>query len=224
MTSECGHAVGPPAGRRGGAFSLIEVMLGVLILALGLLGLAAVMPAVVAQQRNAANTTLGESAISSAKDYLARRGDLMRIGSSANPRGIGIWYWDFNFWSVEYEWEYRDEIDPDSGTFELISTRTRAWSSPSASVCGRASPAGAARRCSCGISWRGACRHRRDPWHKYQPSTHSSRRSNWSSSCVESIQASDRPEGRRFGKPCSIRPTSPTSGPSPRTPTPVFPR
>ena len=147
MTSDRGQGVGPPAGRRGGAFSLIEVMLGVLILALGLLGLAAVMPAVVAQQRSAANTTLGVSAIQSAKDYLSRRPDFNRVGRrfpTGDQLGLGVWHFN-DEWSFEYQWEAPVEY-LENGTFELgVNTPTnvvipvgeRLWPSPGS---GRVAP------------------------------------------------------------------------------------
>lgn len=51
-------------------FSLIEVLIAVTVLALGLLGLAAVFPVVVAQQRDASNAAAGEMFVSSIKSYL----------------------------------------------------------------------------------------------------------------------------------------------------------
>lgn len=148
MTSERGQGVGPPAGRRGGAFSLIEVMLGVLILALGLLGLAAVMPAVVAQQRTAANTTLGVSVIESAKSYIAQRTDFNRVGRrfpTGDQLGIGVWHFN-DFWSRDYEWAAPVEVDEKTGTFSLgvnpqtdvvIPVGERLWPSPGS---GRGAP------------------------------------------------------------------------------------
>ena len=127
MTSKRRQVVRRRAGHRGGAFSLIEVLLGVLILALGLLGLAAVMPAVVAQQRNAANTTLGVSATESAKVYIKGRPDLNRLGGQSvnQRRGLGVLWYDLN-WSEDFEWEVPDEIDPETGLFELGPTASTA--------------------------------------------------------------------------------------------------
>jgi prepilin-type N-terminal cleavage/methylation domain-containing protein len=57
-------------GRLARAFSLIEVMMAVLILGLGLLGLGAIMPAVVRQQRNGADQTFGTLAGRSAVAFI----------------------------------------------------------------------------------------------------------------------------------------------------------
>lgn len=75
-----------PHRRRG--FTLIEVLIGVLILALGLLGLGAIIPVVVREQRNAAEATLGVAAANSAQAYLTRQ-------SAANPGSTDITIWDF---------------------------------------------------------------------------------------------------------------------------------
>lgn len=58
------------------AFTLIEVLLGVLILALGLLGLAAVFPLVVKQQREAQDVVVGLSAARGAESVLRGHFDL----------------------------------------------------------------------------------------------------------------------------------------------------
>ncbi len=52
-------------------FSLIEVLIAVTVLALGLLGLAAVFPVVVGQQRDASNASAGEAVVSSVRSYLS---------------------------------------------------------------------------------------------------------------------------------------------------------
>lgn len=68
------------------AFSLIEVLISVVVLALGLLGLGAMFPVVIRQQRQAVDTALGLSAINSAKAEL--EGNLMlRGGQVLNAAG-----------------------------------------------------------------------------------------------------------------------------------------
>lgn len=69
------------------AFSLVEVLLAILILALGLLGLGAVIPAVVKLQRRATDETLGTSVVNSAKAYLDRRPDFRESALT----GVNAW-------------------------------------------------------------------------------------------------------------------------------------
>lgn len=61
--------------RRG--FTLIEVLIGTIVLGLGLLGLAAVFPAVVIQQRSASDAVQADSVAESAVRLLTSRSDLM---------------------------------------------------------------------------------------------------------------------------------------------------
>lgn len=58
------------------AFSLIEVLIAVLILALGLLGLGAIFPVVIKQQRQATDATIGLTAASAAKLELINNSSL----------------------------------------------------------------------------------------------------------------------------------------------------
>lgn len=58
------------------AFSLIEVMISVVVLALGMLGLGAVIPVVVSEQRTATEQVFGTSVLQSAEAYLRGRGAL----------------------------------------------------------------------------------------------------------------------------------------------------
>ncbi|MCW5775284.1 MAG: hypothetical protein KIS87_02410 [Phycisphaeraceae bacterium] len=61
------------------AFSLVEVLIAVFVLALGLLGLGAVFPVVVREQRLATDATLGLGAMNSIKADLSARADLLRF-------------------------------------------------------------------------------------------------------------------------------------------------
>lgn len=56
--------------RSSGGFTLLEVLMAVLILGLGLLGLGALLPAVVKQQQRGADDTFGALALKAAEEYL----------------------------------------------------------------------------------------------------------------------------------------------------------
>jgi prepilin-type N-terminal cleavage/methylation domain-containing protein len=93
-------------------FTLIEVLLGVIILGLGLLGLAAVFPAVVVQQRQASDTVEGESIARSAESFLTastslvfqdRGWDILRRVSTGST-----WWSDDGAWQIPAA----DDADP----------------------------------------------------------------------------------------------------------------
>ncbi len=67
-----------------GGFSLIEVLIGILVLALGLVGLAAVFPTVVRQQQVAADQSQGVSVARSAVAMMKKHAELNRTLSDAN--------------------------------------------------------------------------------------------------------------------------------------------
>ncbi len=67
---------GCPKDNRGAGFSLIEVLIAVMVLAVGLLGLASVFPVVITQQRRASDVVLGGVAASEARDQIAVNSDI----------------------------------------------------------------------------------------------------------------------------------------------------
>lgn len=140
--------------RRRGGFSLVEVLLSLLILAIGLLGLGAVIPAVVGQQRNATNTMQGTTVAESAVRDLRTRPDLNRLdpnppsggggGGVINPttpdgQGWGVWVRDED-WSDKFTWAPADEYDLTTGDWTIgenndieitIPVSQRLWPRPS---------------------------------------------------------------------------------------------
>ncbi len=80
-----------PAIRRAAlGFSLVEVLIAVFVLALGLLGLGAVFPVIVREQRIASDATLGLGAMNSIKSELTARSDLRRYDPNINQY-VGGW-------------------------------------------------------------------------------------------------------------------------------------
>lgn len=67
------------------AFSLIEVLIAVLVLALGLLGLGAVFPAVIAEQRRSFDSITGEGVAQVAADMLSRGDELVDLSDVLGP-------------------------------------------------------------------------------------------------------------------------------------------
>lgn len=79
-------------------FSLVEVLIAVMILSLGLLGLAAVFPVIIRQQRLAGDATQGLIVAKSAEAYFRSNGPINRpsISTAAIPapqqrRGLDLW-------------------------------------------------------------------------------------------------------------------------------------
>ncbi|MGH7243380.1 MAG: type IV pilus modification PilV family protein [Phycisphaerales bacterium] len=85
----------------GRAFTLVEVLLGIIILAIGLLGLAAVFPLVVKQQREAQDTVVGVSAAKAAESYLTQQhgyfdatlNDYVGLNAPSGKSGWGALSW-----------------------------------------------------------------------------------------------------------------------------------
>lgn len=109
------------------AFTLIEVLMSIFVLALGLLGLGALIPGIIREQRVASDRTLGIVVANDAKAYLSARADLGRLGippsggagagmgtTAGRSYGLGVWLRDDN-WSPTYAW---DTNSIDAGDFE----------------------------------------------------------------------------------------------------------
>lgn len=104
--------------RRG--FTLVEILIAVLVLSLGLLGLAAVFPVVAREQRIAVDETRAVEAASAAESWLRSHESLRfravlppRQGQGPNdgidtPHGWDAWRRDLN-WSRDGEWVLIDE-------------------------------------------------------------------------------------------------------------------
>lgn len=106
--------------RRSG-FSLIEVLISIVVLALGLLGLAAVFPVVIHQQRAASDAVQGVSLERSVTDYLKGNfalNDRPAVGANlatpANRRGWTVLLAEQN-WSRKGQWYIPDlSTDPNA--------------------------------------------------------------------------------------------------------------
>lgn len=114
------------------AFTLIEVLMSIFVLALGLLGLGALIPGIIREQRVASDRTLGIVVANDARAYLSARADLRRLvipttggtgfGSAAGNRyGFGEWLLN-DQWSDTYLWDL-ESIDAgeyqDAGNFVI---------------------------------------------------------------------------------------------------------
>lgn len=96
-------------------FSLIEVLIAILILALGLLGLGAVIPVVVKQQRSSADATLGVAVANAAQNYLLSRPEFTptAFDPTANPPLANVW----NDWLEDTTNLWGGGPNPNNSTF-----------------------------------------------------------------------------------------------------------
>lgn len=131
-----------PANPIGRAFSLIEVLIAILVLALGLLGLGAVFPAVIAEQRRSFDSISGESLAAAVQEQMRSDSEAFGFGrdrsittTPGSPRAAiekdGIWarhpdprlnYWLFGLGNPRPSGQGGNTIDPVSPTNPAYTT------------------------------------------------------------------------------------------------------
>ncbi|MCA9304422.1 MAG: prepilin-type N-terminal cleavage/methylation domain-containing protein [Phycisphaerales bacterium] len=84
-------------------FSLVEVLIAILVLALGLLGLGAIFPVVISQQRDAVDATQGEVVASTAESLLRGNSEIGNLKYLAGNRAFGK-RTSAGIADYEYEW------------------------------------------------------------------------------------------------------------------------
>ena len=135
------------------AFSMIEILIAIVVLSIGLLGLAISLPATISIQRRGADATRAVTAASAAKAYIETRPDLNRlhtweaaVGIEYPPRqpvGLGTLVEDTG-WSKDFEWDNDDsgEINTLDGQMDFfiqgplakhvyVNVADRLWPAPS---------------------------------------------------------------------------------------------
>jgi prepilin-type N-terminal cleavage/methylation domain-containing protein len=119
--------------RHASGFSLVEVLIAIFVLALGLLGVAAVFPAVVRQQRQATDTVQGISIQRSVEELLRGNSQLTQKNVvtvaangnvTINPRGWAVIAGDANF-SPRGEWVEANELTSGDPTDSGVTLNTR---------------------------------------------------------------------------------------------------
>ncbi len=92
------------------AFSLIEVLIAILVLALGLLGLGAVFPAVIAEQRRSFDSISGESLAAAVQEQMRTNSEAFRFGLdrsiSNTPRNARAAVEKFGLWARDPQYGY----------------------------------------------------------------------------------------------------------------------
>ncbi len=108
-------------------FSLVEILIAILILGLGLLGLGAVFPAVIAQQRNAVDKTQGAAVAATAAATLRGGGELANWSVLSEDKFFSQDQNQFNgmpvggvrptsFWEAEWRYPDPDQMVPNNST------------------------------------------------------------------------------------------------------------
>lgn len=109
------------------AFSLVEILIAILVLGFGLLGLAAVFPVVVSQQRDAANEMRGPSAVASVKAQLIGTQGLIEwdeinqyVDNQLTPSGgFGVGSIDSGRWAFD---NFRQNLDNSQRLIRIVPT------------------------------------------------------------------------------------------------------
>jgi prepilin-type N-terminal cleavage/methylation domain-containing protein len=110
------------------AFTLVEVLIAVLIIAIGILAIGSVIPVGVVLQRNASDAALGVSVVDSTRSMLSTRPEFNRLtvpGPSTGQAGWGVWLsdptWSPSTGQDAFLWEMLEpsEFDKTTGRFEL---------------------------------------------------------------------------------------------------------
>ena len=123
----------PMTARRVSGFSLVEVLIAIFVLALGLLGVAAVFPAVVRQQRTATDAVQGISIQRSVEELLRGHALLSAAtvysrdtagNQTATPRGWAMLAGDPGF-SLAGEWAQANEVANGTASESGITLDTR---------------------------------------------------------------------------------------------------
>jgi type II secretory pathway pseudopilin PulG len=107
------------------AFSLIEVLIAVLILAVGILGLGVVIPVIIREQRLGAEASMGVAAAEAAERYIRSRPDINRLTiDETDPFGLGVLVlereWSPGDGQNPFAWDLRDTIRLDTGELVFV--------------------------------------------------------------------------------------------------------
>jgi prepilin-type N-terminal cleavage/methylation domain-containing protein len=94
-------------------FTLIEVLIGVLVLALGLLGLGAIIPVVVREQRMAGDATAGRQVLSDVRTFLAQSRDFKPDEAlPTTPATYARVAWDYWIQTTDWSGKWAPSTQP----------------------------------------------------------------------------------------------------------------